>query len=592
MKRLLPLAFLAISTLASAQYQYYSLFSFSDSAYANFPLTLTVEGYWDSTATTQSGPYSQVISTSTLWYGGTEDTVQVPANVLSVRSKYTYVNCLGNTVSVYSANNASPNSGLSVSGVYCPPVVCNYTAYTWLDSTNLSGLSIQGRINGAAIANTTFSWDMGDGTTYNTRNVLHTYAQAGSYTVITHVVVRDQNNVIQCADSDTLLTHVPNTFCNGTFNVSNGSGLGISVSGQQTFGGWEYTLSDGAFYTTQQFSHTFASPGTYTIVGENYVVNPQTGLRICADSSTRTVTVNYPTYSLWGRVHNVPLGDSIEVYLISSVYDSVAGSSVLSLEQSIRVADSAYYQFSGLLSGTYFVKAAAHSSSSSYGSLLPTYFGDVLQWSNATPIQVSSNTFMNDINLISGVNPGGPGFIGGLVIQGANKTMAAGKWDVLLTTDQDVPVAHQQTDVNDQYGFSNLAYGTYKVYVEIAGSNIVPHLVTLSAGSDNFPNISFEADSVLSAPLSLSRGAQLLRFDVFPNPAREKVQVVVNTASKEAVSVSLFTVDGVELRTSATTSGGAGVQQVSIALDGLSKGMYLLRVKQGEATNFSKLQKL
>src|SRR5437764_808468 len=64
--------------------------------------------------------------------------------------------------------------------------------------------------------------------------------------------------------------------------------------------------------------------------------------------------------------------------------------------------------------GDLLVKAALLSSNSSYWSYLPTYKENSLTWNTAHAASFTLGA--NNIHMVAGTNPGGPGFIGGSVL--------------------------------------------------------------------------------------------------------------------------------------------------------------------------------
>ena len=73
-----------------------------------------------------------------------------------------------------------------------------------------------------------------------------------------------------------------------------------------------------------------------------------------------------------------------------------------------------------------------------------------------------------DINMVAGDNPGGPGFIGGSIADGAGKSLSElGGIMVILLDANGNPVGFTHTDEDGNYSFDNLAYGTYTIHVEI-----------------------------------------------------------------------------------------------------------------------------
>ena len=83
-----------------------------------------------------------------------------------------------------------------------------------------------------------------------------------------------------------------------------------------------------------------------------------------------------------------------------------------------------YYQFLGLATDSFRVKAAGFDSTFTGTGFIPTYHTSNFYWHDANVINHVSGTadINEDINMVSGAVTSGPGFIGGNVTTGANKT--------------------------------------------------------------------------------------------------------------------------------------------------------------------------
>jgi hypothetical protein len=66
--------------------------------------------------------------------------------------------------------------------------------------------------------------------------------------------------------------------------------------------------------------------------------------------------------------------------------------------------------------------------------------------------------------------------------------------------------------------------------------------------------------------------------EVFPNPATTNVQVNFGLAGGRTVAIELFDMHGRQVRTIAMNTGNSGVHTGNISVDGLSSGVYMLRI--------------
>jgi len=165
-----------------------------------------------------------------------------------------------------------------------PPVFAGFTVNT---NTSCSALDVA--LTDTSIgSNLVYVWEMGDGTTYNTQNVNHTYADSGDYTVI--LIITDT----ACNQTDTTVQILSITYgvptVDALFTVTQIDPCGLEVQANNTSSGSNLVyqwIIEGTIYTTQNISHTFADSGTYNII----LIATDTLCGV-ADTETVSVTVN------------------------------------------------------------------------------------------------------------------------------------------------------------------------------------------------------------------------------------------------------------------------------------------------------------
>ena len=167
--------------------------------------------------------------------------------------------------------------------------------------------------------------------------------------------------------------------------------------------------------------------------------------------------------------------------------------------QSVVIDSSSHYCFLNLPNGCYIVLAEPDSLSSVYNLYFPTYYGDVLNWTDALLICLPGNPAPSwDINLIgfNSPNPGG-GNLGGNLIFGGPKGIGdpVPGVEIILYSGSTSELISTVSDDNGQFSFTNLAYGTYTVYPEIPGLLTIPAVITLSATNPTSGNIHFTVNN-------------------------------------------------------------------------------------------------
>lgn len=360
--------------------------------------------------------------------------------------------------------------------------------------------------------------------------------------------------------------------CNATFTaMPNPNSCAVQFDLVQTSGfsaiSWDFGDGSSASQTTTPL-HTYASSGTYTVTCTLYSSNTA----ICA-TYNMAVTVNCggSNTNIAGLVSKSAPGAMMpadaEVYLI--VYDAQQGS--LTAIDTTVTDSMGYYYFGAVAAGTYYVKAALRASDPHYTGYLPTYFGGVLLWNQATAVAFGNN---NNINMIGGNNPGGPGFIGGLVSQGANRSADVGDpladLTVLLTDVNDNAIAYDYTATDGTYSFSNLAYGTYKVWMDVLNKTCTPIYVTISGASSSVNNANFDVNSTYIT--ALSHNELTRELSIYPNPAKDKLNVSWKGNAQNA------TVQIVDMMGRTQLAAEISQQSNELNVAALPQGYYLLTV--------------
>lgn len=279
-----------------------------------------------------------------------------------------------------------------------------------------------------------------------------------------------------------------------------------------------------------------------------------------------------------------------KVYLIRAAYNPTLMDTVLTAIDSITTAatgGSFSKTYASIPSGQLLLKAALLPSHPSYANFLPTYFGWSLNWSGATPLTNYnfSPSGTTVVNMIPGTNPGGPGFIGGSVLLGANKTTAVGdplnNRLLLLTTASGTAVAYTYSDGNGKFSFPNLAYGTYKIFGDALGLTNPPLTVTISAATPTVGNIVFEENNKTfkgSFGLSVASSKALAAIRIVPNPASGFVVLSGMASINGSKVVTVRNLTGAIVATMNIASG----KEPMIETGSLPAGVYILQIQSEE----------
>jgi PKD repeat protein len=306
----------------------------------------------------------------------------------------------------------------------------------------------------------------------------------------------------------------------------------------------------------------------------------------CTDTQCMTIYVSQDSCFGWlsGQVFagnvNQPI-DVAEVFLIS--FD--ANTNQLTEVQSTMIDSGGFYYFPMVPCGEYLVKAATTPNSAFYNDQLPTYYGNSTFWNYAQELVVTEvmPAVQYDITLITGSNPGGPGFVGGNVTEGANKLADEGDplvgITVMLFDMGGNAIGYTYTDVNGAFGFDNLAYGTYQVYTEFINYTTVPAVVTIGENAPSVDDI-----QIVVADELISTGVAEVNFDalvsgVYPSPMANNGSLTVNFEQNYTVTISIVDLAG-RVITSESRVLPVGKSNVAVAAAGLSEGYYMLTMTE------------
>lgn len=243
---------------------------------------------------------------------------------------------------------------------------------------------------------------------------------------------------------------------------------------------------------------------------------------------------------------------------------------------------------------TYYIKAYLDSTDSLYNFYMPTYSDLALYWNNGNIIPAApAKSYTRDVNLIAGLNTGGPGFIGGKISQGANKSSAVGdpiEGAQVMLVQGTQAVTYTYSDANGDFSFDNLAYGTYTVYTEVPGLPTTSANVTLSASNESEEGVKVSVNSTgvttwVEASSIESFGAIKI-LTAYPNPVQHELMIDFGAEIKGG-ELTLLDMNGQELYHQVVD----GVTETSVPFDQVKAGNYLLRVASNNGSSVIRVVK-
>jgi PKD repeat protein len=429
----------------------------------------------------------------------------------------------------------------------------------------------------------TYSWNFGDGSSSTNTSPQHTYTNEGDYTVCLKI----ENSISNCSDSFCTTVKVSRPLaCHAFFNT------GIRFHDAQfypdtTFAGidsasFEWNFGDGSNTSTSKFpTHTYAQAGSYSVCLT--VTNGSCSDIFCDSIKIKEITNSniYGTVSL-GYARNA---DAAKVYLIQYQDSSL----VLIDTTEVIVSDTvAHFSFLDKPAGNYMVKAALTTSSDYYDEYLPTYGDTGLIWQNSSTLILYGDDVYASIHMRAGVNPGGPGFIGGKVSQGANKKEGDPLKDiqVMLFDENNQPVAYTYSNAEGEFSFKNLAFGKYEIYTEVPGLVTNPGFAVLSESNPKVEdvNVKISATGISTSIFTKLSEDFISAPQLYPNPAKNALYFETELRKSQNTNIVIYNLTGQQVY-SENISLPQGKQTHVIDTEKLPAGLYMLTVKNASGTD-------
>ncbi len=456
----------------------------------------------------------------------------------------------------------------------------------------------------------TTNYTYGDGTSGSSNS--HTYAATGMY-LVTATTTFSSSNYGTCSIVDTVSVNAvvgnPSGFNCNNVNAAFGyqvtaatayfSNNSINTNTTSSTVSYMWDFGDGGTSIASSPNHTYLASGQYCVT---LVAQWMGGGVVCTDSVTQcniNINIAPPANEInasanWDSSVNAA-GATVRFWLIN--YDS--STQMLTALDSVDVPCTANIPYATTVwtnkpAGQYRVKANMMNQPSSWlVGFLPTYAYNDYYWYSAQVINHTNGTDYGNIMLLQGTTLSGPGFIGGLVTQGANKGTAVGdpiaNLTIYLRNAAGAPVASTITNANGSYGFSNLPIGSYSVYPDAITFTTTPSanlIVTATTTQLTGNNFKYEPVQKKIHPVSQSVvNTTVGEVSVFPNPAKDMLTIQFAQAPEKGAVIRLLNLNGQVVHSESATA------TMQLNVSGLAAGTYLLQVPGANTTYRIAVQK-
>jgi PKD repeat protein len=454
---------------------------------------------------------------------------------------------------------------------------CQANFYSFPDSSNIYEIHFIDQSLGNIIS---WAWNFGDGSPVGAgQNPVHVYAAPGSYTVCLTIHGADSS----CYDITCKTVIVGNnTGCQAMFTYNNNPAYGayaIQFTDQSTGSllSWVWNFGDSTFSTEQNPLHVYTEPGTYlaclTITANNGTY--------CTSTYCQNVVVqdSMAYHQIYGQVFadNVPL--QLGLAMIFSLDSNLNYNPYIDV---CNIDSMGFYHFNTVPDGNYLVYAIPFDSN----GYLPTYYGDVLNWSEATVIVLGEPSNPYNIHLIqSAYMPQGPGSVTGQINMGSMRISMLDKMIMLLLDENGNAISFVKVSESGSFDFSAMAYGTYYLHAEISGITSDNIQVVLSPEKPHADVVMTFAGKNILGITNMNPGLEAGM--IYPNPVVNKLNVTLNLTDEVTVKVEIFNQMG-QMVSGMVRSMGSGKSLLTLPVSNLVSGLYTIRISTDKGNNITR----
>jgi len=366
--------------------------------------------------------------------------------------------------------------------------------------------------------------------------------------------------------------------CNADFtdSISGYNAWFYDKSSASNIYSWQWTFGDGNNSNIQNPNHIFTQYGTFNVC---LIISSDSLGNSCSDTICKNITIiNQTKYNLGGQVF---AGTYPVKWGFAYLYNSITN-----LTDYMYFDTLGYYYFPQIFNDNYIVKIFPDSSNCEVTQYAPTYFGNTLFWEQATRINFndSISAYDKDVNLVLTLPNSGSGYINGdYRYNGTLKPCT----EILLLDINKFIITYAFTDVNGNFNFNNIAYGTYILHAEDAG--VITNYETITISANNPTAIVQLYNAILSVLNFNDNIAAIKVSDVFPNPVQQELNINIELAYSSNLIIELYNILGKKIIENSYSLTN-GKHTISIPVDELSKGIYFIHVSSAD-NKFSEVKR-
>jgi PKD repeat protein len=413
-----------------------------------------------------------------------------------------------------------------------------------------------------------WEWDFGEGEESDLQNPIHVFDSPGTYYVC--LTIHGENCESTWCTSVTVGT---NSNCVNYFTYTS-AGLSVNFEGYMQNGqpatySWNY--GDGQTGSGDSVIHQYGASGVYYVS----LTTTTTDSTNCTYTSNQLIMVGdsgqfnqvygqvfageFPLQSGIAMIFSLDSNQNYSPYIATCPIDSMG-----------------LYYFSMVPNGNYYVYAIPFVPD----DYLPTYYGDKLEWEDATIISLGQASNPYDIHLIPEDSCDyGNGGISGQINLGGIKANFLDKITMILMKADGSPIGYYRVSSEGAFDFQSLGYGTYLLRAEIPG--VTSDVVQVVISSENpiaEVIMTFEGNKLLGVN---EEKPAVTAGPLYPNPVTDHTSVSVKAERSGTFSVEVYDLMGRRMF-SFTNELQTGNNLIGIPVSQLPSGIYTLVIRSSE----------
>lgn len=406
-------------------------------------------------------------------------------------------------------------------------------------------------------------WTFGDGTTSTDQHPFHSFGGPGFFQVCLTITAANNCTSTWCdyVQVDTFY------FCHNNIAYQT-SGNSVYLNGSHSGApavNYQWYFGDGTTGTGQQVTHTYSVPGTYNVT---LVSSDTVG---CTAISDQIIVINGGGFNqIYGQVYggNYPI---LQGYVL--LFSDDVNPAQTSYFAVTSIDSMGFYVFSQVPYGDYYILAVPIN----LNGYLPTYYGNEIDWANATLITLPQASNPYHISLIpaTGSQGNGPGTIHGTVNGSPAFRDVINNMKILLFDENQNPITYSGVEGNS-FSFSNLGFNTFYINPQLPGYQSEMKQIALNEENPNaLVSITIEGTHVV---LDVQENVtQLSIHGIYPNPSEHTVRISLYSSDSQMGILRIFDTTGKPVYENMQIL-HQGENEIMMDVSGLSNGVYLIQL--------------